>query len=238
MQYKEKDSIIFSCLQKEWKIYRADMEMLWENMEKNQKSLQAFYDDERLPYWAELWPSSFGLVHFLEKKKEIIKDTLCLDLGCGLGFTALCGVVLGAKVLAVDYEDEAISLAKYNAKVNAIPVCEESERFLQEKNISLCIQNMDWRKPHIQKKSLKYIWAADIAYERKFMPDILTFLDYALCFDGVFWIAEPSRAIYQYFVEEVKKFPFSIKKVYTEKTQAINKNILSANVNIWELRRK
>lgn len=238
MQYKEEDSIRFSCIQREWKIYRADMEMLWENMENNQKSLQAFLDDERLPYWAELWPSSFGLVHFLEKQKEILQTDICLDLGCGLGFTALCGVQLGAKVLAVDYEDEAILLAKHNANVNNIAVCDDLEVFFQQKQAQLCIQNMDWRNPIIQEKSFSYIWAADIAYERKFMPEILKFLDFALNSKGKFWIAEPSRSIYQYFVEEVKKFPFSIQKVYTEKTQAINKNILSANVNIWELKRK
>lgn len=237
MQYKEEDKIVFLFLDRQWQIYRADMELLWENMVTNAHNSQN-YDDEKLPYWAELWPSSFALAHFLEKNKSLIEKQNCLDLGCGLGFTAFCGTVLGAKVLAVDYDDEAILLAKHNATMNNIFFYEKIKDYYEQDQYTLCIYNMDWRKPCIKEKSLPFIWAADIAYEKKFMPEILTFLDFALSSQGVFWIAEPSRTIYQYFIEEVKKFSFNIKKVYTEKTQEINKNILSANVNIWEITRK
>lgn len=70
------------------------------------------------------------------------------------------------------------------------------------------------------------------------MPEILKFLDYALTVDGVFWIAEPSRTIYQYFLEEVKNFPLTIEKVYAELSPKISEHILSARVNIWEIKRK
>lgn len=238
MEYKEQDSVSFSFIGREWHIYRADMESLWENMEQDQEAMQAFADDERLPYWAELWGSSFGLASWLKKNEENINGQYCLDLGCGLGFTALCGVQCGAKVLACDYEKRALELALFNAQKNAVLFCDEYRDFWQSAVPVCCPLFLDWRSPCIEEKKFPFIWAADIAYERKFMPEILKFLDYALTDDGVFWIAEPSRTIYQYFIEEVKNFPFSIEKVYAELTPKISEHILPAHVTIWEVRRK
>ncbi len=70
------------------------------------------------------------------------------------------------------------------------------------------------------------------------MPEILTFLDYALTDEGVFWIAEPGRSIYQHFLTEANNFSFSVEKVYTEISPKISEQILPAGVNVWELRRK
>lgn len=240
MEYKEKDSVVFSHLGRKWKIYRADMELLWETMEQDQEAMQAFENDERLPYWAELWPSSFGLADWLEKNSNMLAGRHCMDLGCGLGFTALCGAELGARVLACDYEEKALDLALFNAEKNGIKACfaESGERFWEESGAELFCMPMDWRLPKIPEKSFSVIWAADIAYERKFMPEILKFLDYALTENGVFWIAEPSRTVYRSFLEEVKVFPFVIEKVFSERTRKISENILPADVNIWQIVRK
>lgn len=238
MEYQEKDSVQFEHIGRTWHIYRADMESLWENMEKDQEAIQAFQDDERLPYWAELWPSSFGLSSWLKQKKTDIKGKNCLDLGCGLGFTALCGVHLEAKVLACDYEQRALDLMQFNAQKNGIELCRDYKDFPASSEPVLCPCYLDWRRPCIPAKSFPFIWAADIAYERKFMPEILRFLDYALTKDGVFWIAEPSRTIYQYFLAEVKNFPLTIEKVYAELSPIISEHILPARVNIWEIKRK
>lgn len=237
MEYKEKDRVDFRHVGRDWHIYRADMEDLWEHMEENQEAMQAFSDDERLPYWAELWPSSFGLASWLGRHEDLISGRHCLDLGCGLGFTALCGVHFGAVVLACDYEEKALELARFNACKNAVPLCDFSE-YVNMRKACLCTLHMDWRKPCIAQKGFSYIWAADIAYERKFMPDILNFLDYALSDDGKFWIAEPGRSVYGYFLEEIKQYPLAIFKVHEEKAPKISENILSAQVNIWEIARK
>lgn len=236
MEYKERDSVRFSHLGRDWHIYRADMESLWQSMDQDQEAMQAFAEDERLPYWAELWPSSFGLASWLLCRRKLIFGKKCLDLGCGLGFTALCGVSLGARVLGCDYEEKALELASFNARKNGVPLCFFSD-YLKSAQASFCPLHMDWRNPLVAPKSFSFVWAADIAYERKFMPDILKFLDYALADDGIFWIAEPGRSIYAYFLEEAKAFPFRIAKVHEETTPRISDNILSARVNIWELAR-
>ena len=48
-----------------------------------------FADDERLPYWAELWPSAIGLARYLDRDVSL-RGQHVLELGCGLG---LLGVV-------------------------------------------------------------------------------------------------------------------------------------------------
>ena len=75
---------------RDWTLERAaDMEALWESMTE-------FTEDERLPYWTELWPSSLVLADWLYQRRESLRGQPCLDLGCGIGLTALVGAVAGA----------------------------------------------------------------------------------------------------------------------------------------------
>ena len=70
---------------RDWTLERAaDMEALWESMTE-------FTEDERLPYWTELWPSSLVLADWLYQRRESLRGQPCLDLGCGIGLTALVG---------------------------------------------------------------------------------------------------------------------------------------------------
>lgn len=303
--YNPKNTLSFPFLGENFTVLRADMESLWEEMvveshdtstqqkpiqEKECKALATIADEiqdkieieikdekeERLPYWAELWPSSLALAKWLYKNTHKINNRNCLDLGCGLGFTAICGAWRGANVLAVDYEERAIRLAKENACANMHlwknrPLSQgikssifqnkndfqsQNEHISQIDNTSSYppktpdFQIMDWRDPHVPAKSFDFIWAGDILYERDFAVPVLTFLDYALSKDGVVWIAEPGRVIFDYFIDCIKTsenkkntpFPklssaFFMEKVYFEKTQSLSPQIPSANVNIWEIKR-
>ena len=83
---------------RDWTLERAaDMEALWESMTE-------FTEDERLPYWTELWPSSLVLADWLYQRRESLRGQPCLDLGCGIGLTALVAQWLGANVIGMDYE--------------------------------------------------------------------------------------------------------------------------------------
>lgn len=91
-----------------WELTRAaDLEQLWHAMTDDPRN----FEDERLPYWTELWPSSVALAEWLALRREEIAGRPCLDLGCGLGLTALAGQWLGARVTAVDYEEAALGFA-------------------------------------------------------------------------------------------------------------------------------
>lgn len=129
--YLEENTLKFSYIGREWNILRADMEKLWEKMVQDSSiSGQSIDDrDERLPYWAELWPSSLALAEWLKLNQENIYKSISMDLGCGLGFTALCGASLGAFVIGADYESDAIALAKENALANNFKVIDFSDDF-------------------------------------------------------------------------------------------------------------
>ena len=152
---------------RQWRLTRAaDLEELWDAMTADPHN----FEDERLPYWTELWPSSVALAGWLAARQEEIAGRVCLDLGCGLGLTALVGQWLGARVTAVDYEEAALHFASRNAALNGVT--------------QPCWALMDWRRPAVRARSMARIWGGDIMYEKRFVAPVLRFLEHALAPDG------------------------------------------------------
>lgn len=71
-----------------------------------------------------------------------------------IGLTALVAQWLGANVIGMDYEPEALRFARRNAEHNAVP--------------QPLWTVMDWRKPAVKRRSLRFIWGGDIMYEQRF----------------------------------------------------------------------
>ena len=62
---------------RDWTLERAaDMEALWESMTE-------FTEDERLPYWTELWPSSLVLADWLYQRRESLRGQPALISDAG-----------------------------------------------------------------------------------------------------------------------------------------------------------
>ncbi|GAB6176425.1 methyltransferase domain-containing protein [Desulfobaculum senezii] len=184
-----------------WLIERtADLETLWESIGEDD-----FGQDERLPYWAELWPSSVVLANWLAQNRERIAGRVGVDMGCGLGLTALVGALYGARVLAFDYEYEPLVFAHGNAPLNGV-------------SQPLWVQ-MDWRSAACAAGAADFIWAGDIIYEKRFIGAVTDFLDHTLAADGVAWIAEPGRAVAKPFERAVRELGWSFRRVVTETMQ-------------------
>ncbi|MBO4318788.1 MAG: methyltransferase domain-containing protein [Mailhella sp.] len=211
----------FTLCGREWNVLRGDMETLWNEMDSFTDP-----DDERLPYWAELWPSSLALAEWLTDNGGLIAGKRCLDLGCGLGFTAMAGAAAGALVTGGDYEERAIDLARRNAVVNGFA-----------ENGYPVFRHLDWREPAMPPHAFSFVWAADILYERKAAREVLDFLDVALPDDGIAWIAEPGRTIFNAFSDLIASSPFAMRTVRSVRTKSLSPNIPAATVNIRELRR-
>lgn len=146
--------------------------------------------DERMPYWAELWPSAIGLSMHLLKNRKAINGKKIIELGCGLGLPGIVASKLNGDVLMTDYLAEALSIAKVNWK----------------KNLTTKFKGMkiDWRNV---KEDIKYdvILASDVAYEsRSFLP-LLSSLKLLLKKDGVIYISEPNRKFTSPFIEMLSK---------------------------------
>lgn len=70
-----------------------------------------FAEDERLPYWAELWPSAVALAHYVAKHLNL-DGRHALEVGCGLGLVGVVAALQGARVLCTDYEEAALAFAR------------------------------------------------------------------------------------------------------------------------------
>lgn len=204
-----------------WTLERAaDLETLWENMDD---ASHAFADDERLPYWTELWPSSLVLANWLADNAAHIKGRMCLDMGCGLGLCSLVGSWLGARVIGMDYEPEALHFAHRNATINAVP--------------QALWTVMDWRNPAIAAQSIDVVWGGDIMYERRFVEPVLAFLDHVLAQNGKAWVAEPGRSVYNHFRDALDMRGWKAKPVHVATTSALYEQAAPITVHLWELHR-
>lgn len=202
---------------RDWLLHRpANLEEMWDSMAEAD-----FGDDERLPYWVELWPASVALADWMSEKRERIRGSVCVDMGCGLGLTAMAASSFGARVIAMDYELEALVYAKKNAAANNVP--------------QPLWAAMDWRFPAVLPGSAACIWGGDIMYERRFVDPVLRFIRHALAPGGVVWMAEPNRDVYQDFRAALFHNGWSAKPVYTGKLAAVYEQPERVSVTLWEI---
>lgn len=200
-----------------WALERAaDLESLWEAMVE-------WNDDERLPYWTEVWPAGVVLATWLSERREEIKDRPCLDLGCGIGLTALAGSLAGARVLGMDYEFDALHFARRNADRNNVA----------QPGWAV----MDWRRPAVRRGAFARIWGGDVMYEKRFAAPVLDFLEFALHPRGKVWLAEPCRSVYDSFRALLPTRGWSCRCVFETATEALYPQERPVPVKVWELAR-
>ena len=137
-----------------------------------------FQEEERLPYWAEIWPSAIGLgIHLFEHPARL--EAPVLELGCGTGVAGLAAVRAGLTVHACDYEEDALAFARHNAHVNEL-----SDR--------MTFRHLDWRKPDLSDQ-YPLIFGSDIVYERPDHGPIIDLLERTLIPGGTFLLSDPDR---------------------------------------------
>ena len=147
---------------------------------------EAFREDERLPYWAEIWASAVGLgIHFFEH--PITPGETILELGCGVGVAGIAGARAGLLVDACDYEPDALAFAAYNAVLNAV---ESRMTFLK----------LDWRKPSLTRE-YAVIAGSDVIYEKPNHAPIADLVDAVLAPEGTALFSDPNRRGATEFVE-------------------------------------
>ena len=241
-------TIHISMLGREWRIERpASLEELWNRLaedlpdtepeEPEKASLdrvnmgalaRAFEEDDRIPYWAEIWPSGIALGEWLHRQKERVRGRLCLEMGCGLGLSAAAGAMAGGRVLGMDYEPIALYYACKNSRNNLQPGGPGSVHFAAA----------DWRKPAFKKGAFELIWAGDIMYERRFMAPVADFLEHCLAPGGTVWIAEPGRGIYPDFARGMHARGWRSAIAARLRAALPGNGACPADIQIWELSRK
>jgi predicted nicotinamide N-methyase len=143
--------------------------------------------DERMPYWAELWPSSLLLARHLFHSESLPAGPW-IELGCGPGLAGLAVSLRGIPGLWTDYMPEALLLAELNARHNH---CPSSATLL-----------LDWRAPPAD-LSASWILAADVAYETRLFEPLLHCFNRLLAPGGEIWFGEPGRPIARPFFDQL-----------------------------------
>jgi len=80
---------------------------------------EVFNQDERLPYWADIWPSAICLAEYILDNRYQFKDKKVLEIGCGLGLVGIAATAVGADVVFTDHDDYALAYTQINFKRNS-----------------------------------------------------------------------------------------------------------------------
>lgn len=148
-----------------------------------------FAVDERLPYWADIWPSARVLADRVVAMP--VDERRFLELGCGAGLVSVAAAMAGFDVTATDYYEEALRFTALNVLVNTGVLIETREA--------------DWRRfPHDIGR-FELVVASDVLYEREHAGLIASVLDRTLSGRGSALIADPGRLAAPDFVEQCKE---------------------------------
>ena len=85
-----------------------------------------FERDERLPYWADIWPSARVLATHVARLKG--RGRSLLELGCGAGLVATSAALAGFRVCATDYYEDALRFTELNVAEHTGEVPETRDR--------------------------------------------------------------------------------------------------------------
>jgi predicted nicotinamide N-methyase len=142
---------------------------------------RAFAQEEFLPYWAELWPSSLALARTVAGLD--VDGLRIVELGCGLAVPSIAAALGGARVLATDWSPDALGFAVRNAELNGVAL--ETAR-------------LAWGDPELPRGRFDLVLAADVLYERRNVAQLLDLLP--RLGDDVL-LADPGRPALAVFLE-------------------------------------
>ncbi|HEU4585672.1 MAG TPA: methyltransferase domain-containing protein [Gemmatimonadaceae bacterium] len=160
-----------------------------------------FERDERLPYWADLWPSSYALADRVvsEDGRAGGSALRLLELGCGLGLVTIAALTAGFDVLATDYYADALLFTRANAW-----------RVL---GIDPEVRMVDWRDLPANLGRFDRVVAADVLYEQRYAAIVADTIARTLARSGMAIVADPRRTALPEFIRECEKRGLAVSSV-------------------------
>ena len=158
-----------------------------------------FVKDERLPYWADVWPSSLILASKLLELDG--RGQSALELGCGVGLSTLAATKAGFNVLSTDYYEDALDVTRANVFRNL-------GSFARTRLV-------DWRHLPDDLGEFDLVFASDVLYEKEYAELLPVILRQVLAARGLALIADPGRVAAPVFVEACERGGLLIQKKET-----------------------
>lgn len=146
---------------------------------------EAFERDERLPYWADVWPSARVLAARVLAERGAGRSLL--ELGCGSGVAAVAALRAGFAVTVTDYYDDALLFARANCwRLTG-----------REPDAA---RHVDWRALPDDLGYFDVVAASDVLYERPYAGIVARAFARTLARGGLGLLADPGRVFAPTFV--------------------------------------
>src|SRR5689334_5445900 len=142
--------------------------------------------DERLPYWADIWPSARILASYVARLDG--QGRSLLELGCGAGLVATAAALAGFRVCATDYYEDAL-------RFTAVNVAEHTGSVPETRLV-------DWRSLPTDLGRFDFVVGSDVLYEREYGELVARAMDVTLARNGEAVIADPGRIAADQFVRD------------------------------------
>lgn len=145
-----------------------------------------YVQDERLPYWADLWPSAQILAR--EVREMRLTGERVLELGCGLGLVATAAAMAGARVTSTDYYDDAVLFATLNVA--------------EATGVTIEARMVDWTAMPADLGRFDVVLASDVLYEPRYATLVADAITATLRRGGEAIVADPGRIACPDFLAE------------------------------------
>ena len=179
----------------------------------------AFAEDERLPYWADVWPSARVLAARL--LQEDGAGRRLLELGCGSGLVAAAAARAGFEVTATDYYAEALDFTRANVRRAAGVAC--------------ATRVVDWRALPEDLGYFDLVVASDVLYERPYAELVARALARTLTRGGIGLVTDPGRLAAPAFVEQARELGLEVGEPETQHVEGYG---AGQTIRLYRLRRR
>ena len=193
-----------------------------------------FAQDERLPYWADLWPASVVLADHVLRERALLGAVpdgprpTALELGCGLGLVTLAAQRAGYLVTATDYYDDALRFAARNT--------------LRHTGERPSTRLVDWRALPDDLGTFDLVLAADVLYERAYAAFVADAIARALAPTGRALVADQGRVALEDFLVAAETRGLDAQVVHRERRAVVpaapDGSTPHHVLTIYELRRR